>query len=233
MEVVDSWSAVVDPRNHLWVDPNLSNDGTHFVMGNNEGNERIVGELAMRLIQEQLEYNLEPIVTIRNARSLDARRQAEIERTQQEILAAIPTTDADGFVTVATNNDKTGYGLTAATMATLFDDSDAQTQLTDFLDGLAERFDDDEDIAPTVIVQAILSNPQIMQLIVDAQAARVAAEANGTVLATPNNFKADTVALQAAIDTVLTELANTLKVDEDLTFTNAAENGSDTVRITR
>ena len=86
--VVDSWSAVVDPRNHLWVDPRLSNDGTHFIMGNNEGNERIFGKLMMPLIQEELE-DIEPIVTVRNARSLDARRQSDIERTQQTILAAI------------------------------------------------------------------------------------------------------------------------------------------------
>ena len=81
--------------------------------------------------------------------------------------------------------------LTAATMASLFDDSDAATQLQDFFTGLDARFDNEGDIAPTVIVTAMLMNPQFMQLFSDAAAARLASEANQTTLATPENFKAD------------------------------------------
>ena len=92
--------------------------------------------------------------------------------------------------------------LTAATMASLFDDSDAQTQLQDFFAGLDARFDNEGDIAPTVIVATMLLNPQIMQLISDATAARAAAEANQTTLATPDNFKADTAPISDAISNV-------------------------------
>ena len=252
VEVVDSWSAVVDPRNHLWVDETYSNDGTHFVMPDNEGNERILGKLAMPLVQEELE-DIEPIVTVRNARSLGARRQADIERTQQTILAAIeatPTSDenaeavenrllsnADGvdFVSIVSDmleqrvNDDTDGEMTLAVIQ-----QTVVAALTAYNASTGQQVADVQtavNLLPTLT--AILQDPTIVQLIANAQAARSAAEANGTALATPNNFKADTIALQAAIDTVLAELANTLKVDEPLTLTNAATNGTDTVTITR
>ena len=47
-----------------------------------------------------------------------------------------------------------------------------------------------------------------MQLLVDAAAAKTAAEANQTTLATPGNFKADTTALTAATTALNNAIAN-------------------------
>ena len=71
-----------------------------------------------------------------------------------------------------------------------------------------EQGDDEGDVAPAIIVSAILQNAQIMQLISDAAASRDAAEANGTALATPDNFKADTSALTAATTALNTAISN-------------------------
>lgn len=222
--VVNTWDAVRDYRNRLWIDETLSNDGTHLntlgVDGTNRGYERILRNLVMPLIQERLE-SLPDNVTTQNARSLDLRIQEltlretrkiprgteEIDAgvlstdgIQFEILDAIPTTDADGFVTVATNNDKTGYALTAATMASLFDDADAQTQLANFFSGLDARFDNESDIAPSVIVATMLMNPQFMQLIADAAAAKTAAEANKELI---NGIPA---AVEGELDPITTQI---------------------------
>lgn len=58
-------------------------------------------------------------------------------------------------VIVVTNNDKTNYQLSAATMSTLFDDTNAATLLSDFFTGLNERFDNAADIPPTIIATAV------------------------------------------------------------------------------
>ena len=223
VQVIDSWSTVVSATDDAVIDPDLSNDNVHLTLPGHVAYSRVLEHLWLPILQEQFGDRTDQSAVLINEANIAERRRL------REIFNDMPTIDEDGFVTVATNNDKAGYGLTAATMASLFDDADAQTQLTDFLDGLAERFDDDEDIAPTVIVQAMLMNPQIMQLITDAQAARVAAEANGTALATPNNFKADTASLQAAIDAIAAlqpDNKPTVNAAGEITTSNPASGGS-------
>ena len=77
--------------------------------------------------------------------------------------------------------------LTAATLATLFDDSDASQQLSDFFGGLIDRFDDVTDIPVTTIAAAtiaqLVAHPDIVELFIDAEAARAAAIANGMSVA--------------------------------------------------
>jgi hypothetical protein len=63
-----------------------------------------------------------------------------------------PATDQ---VIVGTNNDKTNYQLSAATMASLFDDTNAASLLADFFTGLNQRFDNAADIPPTIIATAV------------------------------------------------------------------------------
>jgi hypothetical protein len=76
--------------------------------------------------------------------------------------------------------------LTAATLATLFDDSDASQQLTDFFAGLIDRFDEDDDTPVATIaaamIAALVSNAGWIELLADAEAARAAAVANGIAI---------------------------------------------------
>ena len=124
-----------------------------------------------------------------DARSTDVvsiQDQAVVLQAINDLIAVAPdnkpAVDGAGLTAV----DKTGYTLTAASMAELFDDSDAQAQLTDFLNGLSERFDEPGDAAvatiSTLTVQHLLDSPEFVQLIADAFAARTAAEGNGTLL---------------------------------------------------
>jgi hypothetical protein len=63
-----------------------------------------------------------------------------------------PATDQ---VIVGSNNDKTNYQLSASTMASLFDDTNAASLLADFFTGLNQRFDNAADIPPTIIATAV------------------------------------------------------------------------------
>lgn len=77
--------------------------------------------------------------------------------------------------------------LTAATMSTLFDDSDAAQQLTDFFAGLIARFDDAGDTPVATIAAAMLaglvSHPDWIELLSDAEAARATSVANANAIA--------------------------------------------------
>ncbi|MEL6897044.1 MAG: hypothetical protein AAFP90_13135, partial [Planctomycetota bacterium] len=86
------------------------------------------------------------------------------------------TLSAFGFaVTVDTNNDKSGYTLSGAQFADLFDDVNAAQLLTDFFAGFEERFDQPGDSLPQAIAAAVVANPAIATAIADALAAKTAA----------------------------------------------------------
>lgn len=99
--------------------------------------------------------------------------------------------------------------LTAATLSTLFDDSDASQQLTDFFAGLIERFDDAGDTPVAAIASAMIaglvSNSQWIELLADAEAARSAAVAAGNAIGNlPAPLTASEIAAAAATGVLAT-----------------------------
>lgn len=76
-------------------------------------------------------------------------------------------------------NTSAAKTLTAATLATLFDDSDASQQLSDFFAGLIDRFDDATDVPVTTVAAAtvaqLFAHASMVELLADAEAARAAA----------------------------------------------------------
>lgn len=124
--------------------------------------------------------------------------------------------------------------LTTATMNTLFDDSDASQQLSDFFSGLIDRFDEASDtpvstISATILA-ALLAHPDWIELLADAEAARATAVANGLAignLPTPLNsteVQAATASALTAYDPP-TRTEATADKDEVLTAIDDIEGG--------
>lgn len=97
-----------------------------------------------------------------------------------------PSTDQ---VIVATNNDKTGYGLTASERSTLagvidlaiINQGDGADLITAIADAIAQDWIAG-DGSPLAIVSALKADSEWITLIADAAAAKVAGESNGTSL---------------------------------------------------
>ena len=121
--------------------------------------------------------------------------------------------------------------LTAATLATLFDDSDASQQLTDFFAGLIARFDDAADIPVTTVaattIAQLFAHTSMIELLADAEAARAAAVTAATNALSSANIRSAIGMSAANLDTQLSSIPNSTQI-ADTVLSRAVQNVEDT-----
>ena len=141
-------------------------------------------------------------------------------------------------------NTSAAKTLTAATLATLFDDSNASQQLSDFFAGLIDRFDDVTDVPVTTVAAAtvaqLFAHASMVELLADAEAARAAAVAASSSTWSPtqrDEVMSELDLLTTRVDVVMSsrsshaapDLSGIIKSGEERTI---SRNGEDSITYT-